>query len=134
MVGYRRYEGIAAAKQLARLYAPVRLFVNTFQPSFKLAKNMRDGARVTKRYHKPMAPCDRLLSDARVTETTRERILALRADRRGNARLVLRVGERYQCLLCTADLGQQSNRIQNHFRLAFSGFEHARVVQRRSVI
>ena len=46
MVGYRRYEGIAAAKQLARLYAPVRLFVNTFQPSFKLAKKMRDGARL----------------------------------------------------------------------------------------
>ena len=44
MVAYRRYEGIAAAKQLARLYAPVQLFVNTFQPSFKLAKKMRDGA------------------------------------------------------------------------------------------
>jgi hypothetical protein len=44
MVGYRRNEGIATAKQLARLYAPVRLFVNTFQPCFKLAKKMRDGA------------------------------------------------------------------------------------------
>jgi hypothetical protein len=38
MVGYRRYEGMAAAVQLARLYAPVRLFVNAFQPSFKLAE------------------------------------------------------------------------------------------------
>ena len=38
MVGYRRYEGIAAAEQLARLYAPARLFVNAFQPSFKLAE------------------------------------------------------------------------------------------------
>jgi hypothetical protein len=27
MVGCRRHEGIAAAEQLARLYAPVRLFV-----------------------------------------------------------------------------------------------------------
>ena len=51
MVGYRRYESIAAAKQLARLYAPVRLFVNTFQPSFKLAKKMHDGARNNKRAH-----------------------------------------------------------------------------------
>jgi hypothetical protein len=45
MVGYRRYEGMAAAVQLARLYAPVRLFVNAFQPSFKLAEKTRDGAR-----------------------------------------------------------------------------------------
>jgi hypothetical protein len=37
MVGYRRYEGTAAAEQLARLYALARLFVNAFQPCFKLA-------------------------------------------------------------------------------------------------
>jgi hypothetical protein len=80
MVGYRRYEGMAAAAQLARLYAPVRLFVNAFQPSFKLAEKTRDGARVTKRYHKPLTPCDRLLTDTRVGDTTRRRIVALRAD------------------------------------------------------
>jgi hypothetical protein len=80
MVGYRRYEGIVAAEQLARLYAPVRLFVNAFQPSFKLAEKTREGARVTKRYHKPLTPCERLLADARVAETVRERIVTLRAD------------------------------------------------------
>ena len=80
MVGYRRYEGMAAAAQLARLYAPIRLFVNAFQPSFKLAEKARDGARVTKRYHKPLTPCDRLLTDTRVGDTTRRRIVALRAD------------------------------------------------------
>jgi hypothetical protein len=80
MVGYRRYEGIAAAEQLARLYAPVRLFVNAFQPSFKLAEKTRDGARVTKRYHKPLTPCDRLLADARITSAVRERIVTLRTD------------------------------------------------------
>jgi hypothetical protein len=80
MVGYRRYEGIAAAEQLARLYAPVRLFVNAFQPSFKLLTKERDGARVTKRYHKPLTPCDRLLADARVAESAQQRIIALRAD------------------------------------------------------
>ena len=69
MVGYRRYEGIAVAEQLATLHAPVRLFVNAFQPSFKLAKKTRDGARVTKRYHKPLTPCDRLLTDARYEGT-----------------------------------------------------------------
>ena len=80
MVGYRRFEGIAAAMQLARLYAPVRLFVNAFQASFKLAKKTREGARVTKHYHKPLTPSDRLLADARCDAAMRERILALRAD------------------------------------------------------
>ena len=80
MVGYRRYEGIAAAEQLAKLYAPARLFVNAFQPCFKLAEKTRNGAQVKKRYHKPLTPCDRLLTDARVDATSRERIAELRAD------------------------------------------------------
>src|SRR5436190_23757579 len=41
MVGYRRYEGIAAAEQLAKLYSSARLFVNAFQACFKLAEKTR---------------------------------------------------------------------------------------------
>ena len=41
--------------------AASRLFVNFFQPSFKLASKQRDGAKVTKRYHPPQTPCERLL-------------------------------------------------------------------------
>lgn len=52
-VGYRRYEGIEAAALLAQLYSTLRLFVNFFQPSFKLAAKQRDGAKVAKRYHPP---------------------------------------------------------------------------------
>ncbi len=37
IVGYRQFEGLEAAALLARLYRSVRLFVNFFQPSFKLA-------------------------------------------------------------------------------------------------
>ena len=33
-----RVEGIAAAETLARLYTASRLFVNFFQPSFKLSR------------------------------------------------------------------------------------------------
>src|ERR671929_90400 len=44
IVGYRRLEGLAAAAALARLYATARLFVNFFQPSFKLAGKAGDGA------------------------------------------------------------------------------------------
>jgi hypothetical protein len=43
-IGYRRFEGLEAAAPLARLYAAMRLFVNFFQPSFKLATKVRDGA------------------------------------------------------------------------------------------
>ena len=53
MIGYRRFEGLEAAAALARLYAAMRLFVNFFQPSFKLAAKARDGAQVRKRYHPP---------------------------------------------------------------------------------
>src|SRR5271157_4469323 len=61
LLGYRRFEGIAAAQVLSRLYGASRLFVNFFQPSFKLAEKHRQGAQVTKRYHPPETPCERLL-------------------------------------------------------------------------
>ena len=56
MVGYRRFEGLEAAATLAELYRSVRLFVNFFQPSFKLADKEREGAKVRKRYHPPATP------------------------------------------------------------------------------
>jgi len=35
-MGYRCLKGMRAARELARLYAVTRLFVNALQPSFKL--------------------------------------------------------------------------------------------------
>ena len=75
-VGYRRYEGPEAAAALARLYAALRLFVNFFQPSFKLAGKMRDGAKVKKTYHSPATPYQRLLVDTRTNEEVRRRVMA----------------------------------------------------------
>lgn len=80
IVGYRRFEGMAAARELAALYARTRLFVNAFQPSFKLAEKERDGARVRKRCHAPATPCDRLLADPRTSDAVRCKIEAMRAD------------------------------------------------------
>ena len=77
MVGYRRFEGLEAAAALARLYAAMRLFVNFFQPSFKLAEKARDGARVRKRYHPPATPCQRLLADPRTPDEVRGRMNAM---------------------------------------------------------
>ena len=77
IVGYRRFEGFTAAHVLAELYAAVRLHVNFFQPSFKLAEKHRDGARVHKRYHAPATPCQRLLADPRTPDAVRERLEAV---------------------------------------------------------
>ena len=46
LVGYGRLEGVPAAEALARLDSAARLFVNVFQPSFKLAGKTRVGGRV----------------------------------------------------------------------------------------
>jgi hypothetical protein len=80
LVGYRRFEGVAATTVLAELYAASRLFVNFFQPSFKLAEKHRDGARVHKRYHAPATPYHRLLEDLRTPEDARHRLRGLYAD------------------------------------------------------
>jgi hypothetical protein len=77
IVGYRRFEGLEAAAALAQLYTSVRLFVNFFQPSFKLAAKARDGAKVQKRYHPPATPCQRLLADPRASEQVRQRVTAI---------------------------------------------------------
>ena len=71
LLGYRRFEGIAAAKAITRLYGASRLFVNFFQPSFKLAAKHREGAQVSKRYHPPLTPCDRLLQAESMPETAK---------------------------------------------------------------
>jgi hypothetical protein len=49
LMGYGRFDGA----DTARLYAAARLYVNFFQPSFKLKEKRREGAKVIKRYHAP---------------------------------------------------------------------------------
>ena len=78
-VGYRRFEGLGAAAALAQLYRSLRLFVNYFQPSFKLAGKAREGSRVRKRYHTPATPYQRLLADARTPDTLRQDLEAVYA-------------------------------------------------------
>jgi hypothetical protein len=79
MVGYRRFEGLDAASLLAELYSIVRLFVNFFQPSFKLIGKQRDGARVRKTYGAPATPHQRLAADERTTDTVRARLKEISA-------------------------------------------------------
>jgi hypothetical protein len=46
LVGYGRLEGIGMATVLTRLHEAARLYVNFFQPSFKLKSKKREGAKV----------------------------------------------------------------------------------------
>lgn len=74
LVGHRGLEGIAVADSLSRLYAASRLFVNFFQPSFKLAEKKRVGSRVVKRYDVPGTPCARLLDAPSIGDEMKERL------------------------------------------------------------
>ena len=80
LLGYRRFEGLAAARAITRLYGASRLFVNFFQPSFKLAAKHRDGAKVTKRYHPPQTPCERLLQAENIPTATKSTLREIAAD------------------------------------------------------
>jgi hypothetical protein len=80
LVGYGRLEGLTAAQALARLYAASRLFVNLFQPSFKLAEKTRIGARVVKKYHPPATPGARLLASQWISDAMKERLKAVHAE------------------------------------------------------
>ena len=77
--GYERFSGPVAGQALAKLHALVRLYVNYFQPSFKLIEKSSEGATVTKRYDLPATPCDRLLTHPSVNLDIREEIQLRRA-------------------------------------------------------
>ena len=104
MVGYGRLEGLAAAEALGRLYRPMRLFVNFFQPSFKLAEKQREGARVRKRYHPPLTPHQRLVADDRVPQPLKDALDAQHAEL-DPVRLLSEIRIAQQALVELADKG-----------------------------
>lgn len=77
--GYERFEGIEAARLLMRLHEAIRLYVNFFQPSFKLLEKKREGAKVHKRYAPPATPCARLLQNPLVSAQIKDRLREERA-------------------------------------------------------
>ncbi len=80
LVGHDRLAGVAAAQVLARLFDVARWYVNFFQPSFKLRDKTRNGAKVTRRYHPPATPCERLLAHPAVSNETKARLQRCRAE------------------------------------------------------
>jgi hypothetical protein len=74
LVGYCRLSGVEATKALARLYASSRLYINFFQPSFKLKSKAKDGAHVHKLYFKPTTPCERRQAHAGVLPAMKRKL------------------------------------------------------------
>ncbi|MCP2223423.1 MULTISPECIES: integrase catalytic domain-containing protein [Bradyrhizobium] len=74
LMGYGRFNGVETARMMGRLYAAARLYVNFFQPSFKLKEKRREGAKVIKRYHLPSTPYERALAHPKVTAAVKKRL------------------------------------------------------------
>jgi hypothetical protein len=72
LIGYGRLEGLTATAALRRLYDCSRLYINFFQPSFKLKSKHREGARVHKTYYPPETPCRRLMEHEDISPETKE--------------------------------------------------------------
>jgi hypothetical protein len=60
LVGYDRYASKAAYAQLARVYRLVRLHGNFFQPTQKLLRKTREGAKARRVYDAARTPFQRL--------------------------------------------------------------------------
>lgn len=78
-VGHARHSGAVAGQTLANLYGNLRLYVNFFQPSFKLLRKHREAGKVKKTYAKPATPCDRLLANPSVHDNVKNSLLKQRA-------------------------------------------------------
>jgi hypothetical protein len=68
LVGYDRYEGRTAQRQLSELYRATRLYVNFFQPSMKLRTKQRVGSKVHRSYDTAQTPLQRLLASGELPE------------------------------------------------------------------
>jgi hypothetical protein len=64
VVGYDRFTGELAYRQMTELYRALRLYVNCFQPSMKLHAKQREGSKVSRRYEAAQTPVQRVLAAA----------------------------------------------------------------------
>ncbi len=77
LVGYDRFEGEAAYRQLTEVYRAVRFYINFFQPSMKLREKQRDGSHTRRRYDPAQTPYRRLVAANLLTPETHQRLATL---------------------------------------------------------
>ena len=68
-----------AGQTIAHLHGAMRLYVNYFQPSFKLMEKTRNGSAVIKRYSPPATPCDRAMRREAVSAEAKAALAERRA-------------------------------------------------------
>lgn len=76
-IGYDRYEGKEAVELLNIYYQSLRFYTNFFLPQTKLIKKIRDGAKIIKKYDKPLTPYQRLLNSKHVSQKEKEKLIKI---------------------------------------------------------
>jgi hypothetical protein len=77
VVGYDRFEGELAYRQLTELYRALRVYVNCFQPSMKLATKEREGGKVRRTYDQAQTPMQRLLASGVLSAKKQHELLRI---------------------------------------------------------
>ncbi|WP_447976723.1 hypothetical protein [Candidatus Nitrospira bockiana] len=80
LVGWDRYDSVAALEALNALYADLRLFQNLFQPSMKLVRKVRIGSRLRRQYDRPQTPFERVQACGQADPTRLAALQRVRAD------------------------------------------------------
>jgi hypothetical protein len=77
VVGYDRFEGLLAYRQLTELYRALRVYVNCFQPSMKLQAKEREGSKVRRTYDQAQTPTQRLLVSGSLSPQKQQELLRI---------------------------------------------------------
>jgi hypothetical protein len=77
VVGYDRFVGEQAYRQLIELYRALRLYVNCFQPSMKLLSKQREGKKVRCVYDPAKTPLQRLLLSGILPASKQQELIAV---------------------------------------------------------
>jgi hypothetical protein len=76
-VGYDRWETQSELTLLESIYDDLRLYVNFFQPSFKLIAKQRVGNRTIKQYDVPKTPYQRVLERQDISLQAKARLMTV---------------------------------------------------------
>jgi hypothetical protein len=77
LVGYDRFEGADAYRQLGAVCRALRRYVNFFQPSMKLREKRRDGSTLHRRDDRAQPPWQRLLASGVLAEDATARLTGI---------------------------------------------------------
>jgi len=80
VVGYDRFTGELAYRQLTELYRALCLYVNCFQSPMKLQMKERDGSKVRHTYDQAQTPMQRLLASGTLSAHKQQELLRITGD------------------------------------------------------